>query len=142
VNDRTHTSRRVIRPAAGAAFGLALVAGGRRLRRVVVEGESMRPTLLPGDRLVVVRGLGAKEGDIVALRDPRQPSRTIVKRVAGLTPDGRVIVSGDHPGASTDSRQFGSVPAALVVGRAVFRYGPEQRRGCLDSGPPPPVHTY
>ena len=40
-----------------------------------------------------------------------------------------VEVVGDDPGASTDSRTFGPVPVASVLGRAVYRYAPAGRSG-------------
>lgn len=103
------------------------------LRRVAVTGDSMRPALEPGDRLLVVRlaRLRPKPGDVVAVVDPREPNRVLVKRVTHIDADGRVTVSGDDPAASTDSRTFGAVDADLVLGRAVYRYWPEARRGRL-----------
>jgi nickel-type superoxide dismutase maturation protease len=100
------------------------------LTRVEVRGDSMRPALEPGDRLLVVRGRAVRVGDVVAVDDPRQPARTVVKRVAGLA-DGGVTVLGDNPGASTDSRAFGPVAPGAVRGRAVYRYFPDSRRGLL-----------
>jgi nickel-type superoxide dismutase maturation protease len=100
------------------------------LSRVEVRGDSMRPALEPGDRLLVVRGRAVRVGDGVALDDPRQPARTMVKRVAGRG-DGGVTVLGDNPGASTDSRAFGPVAPGAVRGRAVYRYFPDSRRGLL-----------
>jgi len=93
----------------------------------------MAPTLLPGDRLLVRRGVGPlratiRVGDLVAVVDPRRPDRTMVKRVAGFTAGG-VIVHGDNAAASTDSRHFGPVDPAAVLGRVVYRYYPEARRG-------------
>lgn len=106
----------------------------RRLRRVEVVGDSMRPTLEPGDRLLL-RTTSSRHtpgelrpGDLVALPDPRRPSRIVVKRVAWVGPSG-VRVLGDNPGASTDSRHFGSVAPEQVRGRAVYRYHPPDRRG-------------
>jgi nickel-type superoxide dismutase maturation protease len=95
----------------------------------------MVPTLLPGDRVLVWRGLGPlrppiREGDLVAVVDPRHPDRVMVKRVAGRTGNG-VIVHGDNEGASTDSRHFGPVSPAAVRGLVVYRYLPEERRGRL-----------
>jgi nickel-type superoxide dismutase maturation protease len=95
----------------------------------------MRPGLEPGDRLLVVplvrwgrRGL--RSGDLVALTDPRQPKRTMLKRVAVVDrAHATVTVLGDNRAASTDSRTFGPVPLGLVRGRAVYRYWPEHRRG-------------
>jgi type IV secretory pathway protease TraF len=54
----------------------------------------------------------------------------MVKRVA-MVGHADVTVRGDNPAASTDSRTFGPVPRELILGRAVYRYGPEHRRGKL-----------
>ena len=88
----------------------------------------MRPTLEPGDRLVVWSPGKVRAGDLVAVRDPRNPARTVVKRVAAVGGEG-VAVVGDNPDASTDSRTFGPVPPGLVRGRVFYRYWPEARRG-------------
>ncbi|MEA2684934.1 MAG: hypothetical protein QOE93_129 [Actinomycetota bacterium] len=112
----------------GLLTGTAAAVMVRRLRRVEVDGDSMLPTLHPGDRLLVVRGPRARPGDLVTLPDPRQPSRIVVKRVAGVT-GGTVVVRGDNPDASTDSRTFGPVPAGAITGRVVYRYHPEHGRG-------------
>jgi inner membrane protease subunit 1 len=95
----------------------------------------MVPTLLPGDRLLVWRGLGPmrppiREGDLVAVVDPRDPDRVMVKRVVGFAGTA-VTVQGDNEAASTDSRHFGSVSAAALRGRVIYRYLPEKRRGRL-----------
>jgi nickel-type superoxide dismutase maturation protease len=96
------------------------------VRRVVVEGESMRPALRPGDRLLVLRlGRRLRVGDVIALRDPRLPERVLVKRVAEVRADGGLVVLGDNPAASTDSRVFGPVPRHLVLGRCVWRHASE-----------------
>ena len=108
--------------AAGVALG--------RLRRVEVTGDSMLPALAPGDRLLVARLGRPRPGDLVAVRDPRDPGRTVVKRVAGVSSDGYVVL-GDNRARSTDSRHFGPVARAAVRGRALYRYFPEERRGRL-----------
>ena len=102
------------------------------LRRVAVHGDSMRPFLEPGDRLLVVGFLKARAGDVVAVVDPREHDRgrVLVKRVDKVDSSG-VTVVGDNPAASTDSRTFGPVRPDQVLGRAVYRYWPEQRRGRL-----------
>jgi signal peptidase I len=121
--------------AAGAAVALA---GTRRLE---VAGSSMTPTLVAGDRLVVVR-LPARwplrRGDLVALPDPRpgEGHRLLVKRVVAPGP-ADVEVTGDHRAASTDSATFGPVPRRSVVGRVVYRYGPPGRTGWLGRAPRP-----
>ena len=90
----------------------------------------MRPTLEPGDRLVVLRRGPVRVGALVAVADPRQPARTMVKRVAAVGPAG-VTVLGDNPAASTDSRTLGPLAPGAVRGRAVYRYFPDMRRGLL-----------
>jgi len=142
------------RPACQAALGsrgargtwragyllLALVLGAgahyalRHLRRFTVVGTSMEPALLPGDRLVVWRTPRACPDDVVAATDPRDPGRTLLKRVAAVD-SGGVTLLGDNPDESTDSRQFGPVPPELLVGRAVYRYAPPDRAGRLRRPP-------
>ncbi|MGH9282075.1 MAG: S26 family signal peptidase, partial [Acidimicrobiales bacterium] len=88
----------------------------------------MRPTLAPGDRVVAVRAGRVRAGQLVVVRDPRRPSRLLVKRVTEAGPLG-YAVAGDNAAASTDSRSFGPVPA--VWGRVVYRYHPPGRAGRL-----------
>ena len=88
----------------------------------------MEPTLAPGDRLLVTRATHLQAGDVVAARDPRDHHRVVVKRVSAVVDDG-VVLRGDNPGASTDSRNFGAVPRRAVVGRVVRRYAPAWRAG-------------
>jgi nickel-type superoxide dismutase maturation protease len=114
-------------PALVIAAAVGLLIAVMRLPRVEVQGNSMRPTLLPGDRLVVVP-LPARPGRLVVVGDPRHPTRRLVKRVAGADPDG-LDVRGDNPGASTDSRHFGPIPPALVHGRPAYRYAPADTAG-------------
>src|ERR1700722_17297748 len=116
-------------------LGAALLASAaatvlRRVGKVEVSGASMAPTLRPGDRLLVARFRPVRVGDVVAVPDPRHPARLLVKRVAGRSPAGWDI-RGDNPGDSTDSRHFGAVADAAVVGVAVYRYAPPARAGRL-----------
>jgi nickel-type superoxide dismutase maturation protease len=97
---------------------------------VVVEGHSMEPGLQPGDRLLVLRERRPRLGEIVALVDPREKARLLVKRLIEVSGDG-YEVAGDNPEASTDSRAFGPVGRDALRGRAVYRYGPAGRTGPL-----------
>lgn len=93
------------------------------LRRVRVVGDSMRPTLAPGDRVLALRRWRRlRAGDIVLVRDPREPTRWIVKRCVAMDA-GTVTLRGDNESASTDSRAFGPVRATdvrwlVLAGRA------------------------
>jgi nickel-type superoxide dismutase maturation protease len=114
---------------------LALVSGGVLLRRVEVTGDSMAPTLLPGDRLLVLRVGGRrplKPGDLVTIRPPPDPGRppVLVKRVVRCDDTG-IEVRGDNLGASTDSRTFGRLPRRAVTGKVLYRYAPVDRAGAL-----------
>lgn len=108
---------------AGAVF--FVVRRGAPLRRFVVEGESMMPAYADGDHVVVYawayRGRAPRSGEVVVLRDPDE-ERWLVKRVAAMTVDGRVIVVGDNAAASRDSRAFGPVDAGAIVGRVIYQY--------------------
>jgi nickel-type superoxide dismutase maturation protease len=101
---------------------LALLPVGRYR----VEGESMSPGLQPGERVVVNRLAywlrEPRPGDVVVLRDPRQRDRLLVKRIEARDDDGRWLVAGDNAAASTDSRAFGLVERALILGKVWFRY--------------------
>jgi mitochondrial inner membrane protease subunit 1 len=123
------------RIAAIALSGLALllvpmVALAWLFRRFEVTGESMRPTLVPSDKLLIARIRAARRGDLLVIRDPRDPGRSLVKRVWAAR-SGCYEVRGDNDEASTDSRAFGGVPLDLVRGRVVYRYSPRERRGWL-----------
>lgn len=96
--------------------------------RVRVVGTSMVPTFAPGQRLLVLRSARWGPGSIVALPDPREPGRTLVKRIHAVGPE-EVEVRGDNEGASADSRTFGPVPPALIAGRVIYRYFPADVAG-------------
>jgi nickel-type superoxide dismutase maturation protease len=99
----------------------------------------MLPALLPGDRLLLIPVRRIRAGDVVALPDPRQPDRLLVKRAAAIDKDtGTVTVLGDNATASTDSRTFGPVDRRRLLGRAVYRYAPRERAGRLRRQVPSP----
>jgi signal peptidase I len=108
--------------------GLGVVWVRFRPSIVSVEGESMTPALEPGRLLLVLRGLRAEAGDIVVVRGPS--GSELVKRVSAgpgdeampgwvLGPD-EWLVLGDNREASTDSREFGTLPGDAIVGRVVW----------------------
>ncbi|HEX2316574.1 MAG TPA: nickel-type superoxide dismutase maturation protease [Thermomonospora sp.] len=98
-------------------------------RVVEVTGDSMLPTLRPGDLLVVRRGgRPVRAGDVVVARHPDDPGRPIVKRAVHREGDGWWLESDNQraPGRQ-DSWDFGAVPDRLVLGRVVARYWPPSR---------------
>jgi signal peptidase I len=102
----------------------------------------MAPTLEPGDRLLVdlaaYRRRPPEPGEIVVLRDPEDRARWLVKRVAAVGPapapsdpetplaTGTVFVLGDARIDARDSRRFGPVPFAALVGRVYRCYAPAE----------------
>ena len=121
----------------GTAAGIGAGVVARRWLDVVeVHGNSMAPSLLPGDRLVVeCRSFSLRApraGEVVLARDPREPGRELIKRVFAVSDAGDAAdLRGDAPDESTDSREFGAVPLSAIRWRAALRYWPPQRAGLL-----------
>lgn len=96
----------------------------RQRIRVQVTGESMLPTLLPGDIVLVdAKAYKIKRpsvGDIVLARHPYQKI-SIIKRVVDVTSEGRLILHSDNPKQGSDSRQFGTINPNRVIGRVTSR---------------------
>ncbi|KAI9083550.1 hypothetical protein K1719_034492 [Acacia pycnantha] len=122
-----------------------------------VYGPSMLPTLnLTGDVVLaehVSPRLGKLgPGDLVLLRSPLNPNRTLTKRIVGfegdrityfdprhgdvpqtaVVPMGHVWIQGDNIYASRDSRHFGPIPYGLIEGKVFFRVWPPHSFGQLD----------
>jgi nickel-type superoxide dismutase maturation protease len=82
---------------------------GLFVRRIVVEGSSMEPTYLPGEKVTALRHWRrVRVGDVVVVRDPRGEDRWLLKRCVARE-GSRLDLRGDNPNASTDSRDFGLV---------------------------------
>lgn len=141
---------------AGGAYGL-----GSLYQPTVVVGESMAPTLSPGNVIYVDRTYyrhhRPQRGEVIVFRRAEQILVKRIYRVGGETvhalllagemiglmresraramqdrwasrisalrveewrvPDNCVFVVGDNPTRSEDSRQFGPVPVADIIGR-------------------------
>lgn len=109
----------------------------------MVEGPSMRPTLVSGERLVVNKFLyrfkTPERGEVVVFRYPRDPSRDFIKRVIGVPgdtieiQDGQVFRNGElleEPYILERTR--GSYPAAKVPEGHIFAMG-DNRNNSEDS---------
>ncbi|WP_205826312.1 S26 family signal peptidase [Microbispora catharanthi] len=141
-----------------ALSGLAVVAWlRRRFVLVEVSGTSMRPSFRTGDRVLVRRvpSHGVRVGEVVVIEAPRprghQPGperKWHIKRIAAVggdpvparvadapalrgadrVPVGHLVVLGDDPRSSLDSRQRGFVPADRVLGVVLRRLPPDGSR--------------
>jgi signal peptidase I len=113
--------------------------------RVAVSETSMAPALEPGDWLLVdpTCRRWPSRGSVVVVREPLT-GVLVLKRVAARpgdavrTPAGVIRLGpdeawllGDAPDRSVDSRGYGPVPLAALVGRAWLRYWPVRRLGRL-----------
>ena len=125
MSTRTEVSELARTPLSLVGIGelIALAIGKRE--QVRVEGQSMVPTVLPGDLVLVdpaaYRRKQPSVGDIVLCRHPFRSDVKLIKRVAGLNPDGAMDLRGDNPKQSTDSSTLGAVPFDHLLGRVTSR---------------------
>ena len=93
--------------------------------RFIVEGNSMAPTFRPGEHLLINKFIykikNPKKGDIIALSDPRDKNRILLKRILEVEDD-MVNVISDNVGEGTDSRVFGKINTKNIIGKVFFRY--------------------
>ena len=78
----------------------------------------MLPHLASEDRILINQRSRPKRGDVVVAWHPRKPGVRLIKRLHWLDANGMQLL-GDNPSASTDSRQLGAIPNALLIGVAV-----------------------
>lgn len=137
----------------GGVIVLALALARQRYVVVTVVGASMLPTLAAGDRVLVRRSALARvrTDDLVVSRPPaggRWDTMTLptwlIKRAVAVpgdplpvqvvpavpdgtgarVPPGRVVLLGDNPGESLDSRFCGYFRESQIVGVVVRRLAP------------------
>jgi nickel-type superoxide dismutase maturation protease len=117
--------------------GLAWIIGRRR--RIRVSGNSMEPTLHDGEFVLIDPGRRRPEpGRLAVARHPSELDTTsgdrllVIKRV-GDWGDRGVWLTSDNPAAGTDSRTWGRLPAADIVGTVTVVL---DRPTTSDLGPP------
>ncbi len=109
----TPTSRDLTRRE-GAGLKENAVRTSWPVRRVLVRGPSMAPTLADGDVVLACFHCRPAPGDVVLVRFAARPGQLSVKRAAH--PDGAGWhVLGDFEAASTDSRTLGPAQVVAVV---------------------------
>jgi signal peptidase I len=134
----------------GSVLGVwaGALAVNRSLRDV--DGESMVPTLSPGDRVVALPTtfVPVRRGDVVLVRDPRRPDRVTIKRVVGLPGEtvevrgGRLLLDGVPHLEGYASARVGE--AAEVLGPEAYFVMGDNRAASTDSrryGPVPADHV-
>ncbi|MEV5576690.1 S26 family signal peptidase [Spirillospora sp. NPDC052269] len=124
-----------------AAVAASAVAAHRTLILTTVDGDSMEPTLHSGDRVLIRRTRRPRRGQITLLRSephdylllkrtvavsgdhlPKEWAEFDVESIADATvPTDAIVVMGDNRPASYDSRHFGHVRKARVLGVLLTR---------------------
>lgn len=101
------------------------------IKRVI--GEPGDRVEIRDDGLVYVNGVGVDEPYLYAASSDLPPDGTFVPggNQTWTVPDGEVFLLGDHRSVSEDSRVFGPIPIAQVIGRAWLRYWPLDSIGVL-----------
>jgi signal peptidase I len=92
----------------------------------LVTGNSMDPTLKDDDRVLVLKLMEPRRGELVVFKNPNEPAQNVIKRVIAVGGDtveirnGRVLVNGNELGEPYlvhPSDRDGSLDmAALQVG--------------------------
>ena len=84
----------------------------------------MEPTLQDGQLVLArpARRSDLVEGDLVWLRHPFKRTVRMIKRLLARDAEGRLLLAGDNPSESTDSRQFGAVDPARCLGTVTSRW--------------------
>ncbi|MEV7233965.1 S26 family signal peptidase [Streptomyces sp. NPDC051020] len=126
----------------------ALLLARGRLVAVTVRGHSMSPILMPGDRILMLRGrrrVATGRVAVVVAPHPEHgwhaptgttPESWYVKRIVAVAgepvphwagrcpgthvPPGMLVLLGEKPG-STDSKQWGYCPEDKLIGTVLFR---------------------
>lgn len=126
-------------------LGAAAVLARTRLVAVTVDGDSMAPTLHPGDRVLVarvpLRRVRARQLVVVAQPFDVPPANSppwLIKRAVALpgdvvpaevpelagarVPADRFVILGDNTARSFDSRRVGYFHADALLGVVVSRF--------------------
>ena len=120
-------------------------------------GPSMLPTFNKKGDIVLLEHFSKfrrkiERGDVVVSKSPTNPRHTVCKRVLGMggdiisvpttgamggrkvveVPPGHLWLQGDNTGNSTDSRDYGPVPYAMLRGRVFCKVWPPREAGWVE----------
>ena len=84
-----------------------------------VQGNSMMPSFLDGDYIILSKWVTPKDKDVIILDTSKIPE--IIKRYYDKSTDGYYVL-GDNTDASYDSRYFGETPKDAFVGVVLFKF--------------------
>ncbi len=92
------------------------------LRLLKVTGSSLSPQYLEGDFVVTVKIplflFPLRKGDVIAFQHPQYGR--LIKQIESISPDrAQIFVTGTHPG-SIDSRSFGPISPASLIGKVIW----------------------
>ncbi len=89
------------------------------LKLLKITGQSLSPEYSPGDYVVVSNLFrNPAPGDVIAFN--HKSYGTMIKKVDCISPGGReYFVTGTHPD-SVDSRHFGEVSTADILGKVLW----------------------
>ena len=97
------------------------LAAACNVQRSRIAGQSMSPTLKDGERITIVRGYDKLErGDIVALKYPKDTSKSFVQRIVGLPGED---ISSTEGVVSVNGRRL-EEPYVLDANRSRDSWGP------------------
>lgn len=124
----------------GAAFVLALLIQQFVVKPFYIPSESMEPTLVKGDRVLVNRFVyrfrEPERGDVIVFHPPIAPDEDYIKRVAAVggdtvaVKDGRLFVNGEPQEEPYLKESYieGAFPEETVPEGYVFAMGDNRNR--------------
>ncbi len=130
----------VFKAPGGAETGAAHECGSRRRPGtaclVPLRGRThisfvKRVVGVPGDRIAITGGHVVRNGQPVTEPFATDCEQEICNLAEFTVPRGSYFVMGDNRGDSSDSRFWGPVPRAQIIGRVFGSYWPPSRIGAL-----------
>lgn len=148
-----HSMQPTFNPNCGQQNEVLRLIGDRSLTREMLKVELK--TRLQQDRVMLNKWIVRDKrklqvGDVVILISPRNPTKTLIKRIIAMPGDtiylvetgetivieeGHCWVEGDNQHSSYDSNNFGQVPLGLIEGVVCFIVWPPNRMRRINCEP-------